>query len=168
MPGLAFLHRGAPADDGTLEEMETVTAATWIDAPPEAVWAVLTDLARYPDWNPLFGEGTGDLAVGQRITLRSTGPDGHRVTTRRRVTAIIPNEELRWAGRPARMPPGLLATEHSFTLKPGNGGTLVLQRAAVRGFMVRFSGRLLDRAEAGSRALNGALKARVEASQRLR
>lgn len=142
--------------------METVTAATWIDAPPEAVWAVLTDLARYPEWNPRFVEATGDLAVGQRLTLRSTGPDGRRVTTHPRVTAVTPDEELRWAGRPAGMPPGLLSAEHSFTLKPGNGGTLVLQREAVRGFMVRFSGRLLDRAEAGGRALNGALKARVE------
>ena len=143
--------------------METVTAATWIDAPPEAVWAVLTDLARYPEWNPLFGEAAGELAVGQRITLRSTREDGRRVTTRPRVTAATPGEELRWTGRPAGIPPGLLAAAHSFTLKPGNGGTLVLQREEVRGFMVRFSGRLLDRAEVGSRALNGALKARVEA-----
>jgi hypothetical protein len=109
--------------------METVTAATWIDAPPEAVWAVLTDLARYPEWN----------------TIR-----------RPRITATIPNEELRWAGR-------LLTGAHSFTLKPANGGTLVLQHVAVRGLMVRFSRHELDRTEAGSRAINGALKARVEA-----
>ena len=115
--------------------METVTAATWIDAPPAAVWAVLTDLARYPEWT----------------TIR-----------RPRVTASAPNAELRWTGRPRGMPPGLLTGEHSFTLKPGNGGTLVLQRVTVRGFMARFS-RQLDHAEAGSRALNGALKARVEA-----
>ena len=84
--------------------METVTAAAWIDAPPRAVWAVLTDLDRYPEWNPLYPEAAGDLAVGRRVT----------------------------------------------------------QRGAFCGFMVRFSGRALDRAEAGFRALNGALKARVE------
>jgi hypothetical protein len=143
--------------------METVTAATWIDAPPGAVWAVLTDLARYPEWNPLFGQAAGNLGVGQRIRLCSRRPDGRRVTTRPRITAVTPDEELRWTGRPAGMPPGLLTGEHSFTLRPGNGGTLVLQRVAVRGFMVRFSGRRLDRAEEGWRALNGALKARVEA-----
>jgi hypothetical protein len=116
--------------------METVTAATWIDAPPEAVWAVLTDLARYPEWTMI---------------------------RRPRVTATTPHEELRWTGRGPGMAPGLLTAEHSFTLKPGNGGTLVLQHVTVRGFMVRFSRQLLDRTEAGSRALNGALKARVEA-----
>jgi uncharacterized protein YndB with AHSA1/START domain len=29
--------------------MKTVSATIQIDAPPEAVWAVLTDLGRYPE-----------------------------------------------------------------------------------------------------------------------
>ena len=139
----------------------TVTAATWIDAPPAAVWAVLTDLRRYPEWNPLFPAAAGDLAVGQRITLRSTPGGGHPVTIHPRVTAVVPEAELRWAGRL----PGLICGEHRFTLKPGNGGTLVLQSEAFRGFMVRFSDRALERAETGFQALNGALKARVETSR---
>jgi hypothetical protein len=142
--------------------MTTVSAAAWIDAPPGAVWAVLTDLSRYPEWNPLFPEAAGELTVGQRITLRSARDHGRRITIRPRVTAVNPDAELSWAGRQPGMPPGLIVREHSCTLKPGNGGTLVVQREAFRGFMVRFSGRTLDRAEAGFRALNGALKARVE------
>jgi hypothetical protein len=108
--------------------METVTTATWIDASPGAVWAVLTDLDRYPEWNPV---------------------------RRPRIAAVTRGEELRWAGR-------LLTGEHRFTLKPANGGTLVLQHVAVRGFVVRFSRHGLDRTEADGRAINGALKARVE------
>jgi hypothetical protein len=138
--------------------MTTVTAATWIDAPPAAVWAVLTDLSRYREWNPLFPEAAGTLAAGQRITLRSVPDDGRPATIRPRVTALIPEAELRWSGRL----PGLIAGEYTLTLKPGNGGTLVLQSETFRGFMVRFSGRTLDRAEAGFQALNSALKARVE------
>ena len=53
--------------------MTTVSAATWIDAPPPAVWAVLTDLARYPEWNPLFPAATGELAVGQRSRCAAPG-----------------------------------------------------------------------------------------------
>jgi hypothetical protein len=142
--------------------MATVSAATWIDAPPGAVWAVLTDLKRYPEWNPLFPEAAGELAVGQRITLRVAGDDGRRTMIRPRVTALIPDVELGWAGRLPGIPPGLITGEHRFTLRAGNGGTLVVQRQTHRGFMARFSGRTLDRAEPGSRALNGALKARVE------
>ena len=142
--------------------METVTAAAWIDAPPRAVWAVLTDLDRYPEWNPLFPRATGDLAVGRRVTLRSARDGGRSTTIRPRVTVVTPETELRWAGH---LPGSILvAGEHSFTLKPGNGGTLIMQRGAFRGFMVRFSGHALDRAEAGFQALNGALKARVETS----
>src|ERR1700733_13254415 len=102
--------------------METVTAVAWIDAPPRAVWAVLTDLDRYPEWNPLFSQAAGDLAVGRRVTLRSTRGDGRSTTIRPRVTVVTPEAELRWAG----YLPGsiLVAGEHSFTLKPGNGGTL--------------------------------------------
>ena len=145
--------------------MEMVSAAAWIDASPDAVWAVLADLTRYPEWNPLFPEATGELAAGQRVTLRSARDGGRRTTIRPRLTAVTPAAELRWKGRPARMPPVLIAGEHTLTLKGANGGTLILERSVYRGFMVRFSGRWLDRAEAGLQTLNGALKARVETAE---
>jgi hypothetical protein len=138
--------------------MTTVSAATWIDATPAAVWAVLTDLSRFPEWNPLFPAAAGDLAVGQRITLHRAPGGGFPATIRPRVTTLTPDSELSWESRL----PGLIAGEHRFTLKPGNGGTLVLQRETLRGFLVRFSGHALDRAEAGFQALNAALKERVE------
>ncbi len=47
--------------------MKTVSAATRIDAPPARVWAGLTDLAAYPQWNPLFPEASGQIAVGSRF-----------------------------------------------------------------------------------------------------
>jgi hypothetical protein len=43
-----------------------------IDAPIDQVWRVMTDAARYPEWNPfvvsLVPDG-GELAVGKRIEL---------------------------------------------------------------------------------------------------
>ena len=50
--------------------VKTVTATIEIDATPAEVWAVLTDLASYPQWNPLFPEASGDLVAGKRITLK--------------------------------------------------------------------------------------------------
>jgi uncharacterized protein YndB with AHSA1/START domain len=142
--------------------METVSAAAWIDAAPAAVWDVLADLGHYPEWNPLFPAAAGDLATGRRLTLQRAEADGERRRRiRARVTAVSPGDELGWVFRPPGMPPGLVVM-YNCTLRAGNGGTLVVQREAVHGFLVRFYDRRLDRDEDGFRALNGALKARLE------
>jgi hypothetical protein len=138
--------------------METVSAATWIDAPPAAVWAVLTDLARYREWNPLFPDASGDLVAGRRIMLRRARGGGFPATIRPRLTALTADTELSWESRL----PGLISGQHRFSLKPANGGTLVLQSETFSGFLMRFSDRALGRAEDGFQALNAALKARVE------
>lgn len=39
--------------------MTEISATTEIAASPEQVWAVLVDLASYPQWNPLFREASG-------------------------------------------------------------------------------------------------------------
>jgi uncharacterized protein YndB with AHSA1/START domain len=33
-----------------------ISATAQIDASPQYVWAILADLASYPQWNPLFRE----------------------------------------------------------------------------------------------------------------
>jgi len=45
--------------------MKTVSATAWIDAPPMKVWAVLTDLRSYPEWNPGSAAGP-DMHPGER------------------------------------------------------------------------------------------------------
>ena len=41
-----------------------------IDAPPEAVWDILTDLHRYPDWNPFVVSSEGSVEVGAKLVNR--------------------------------------------------------------------------------------------------
>lgn len=138
--------------------MKTVSATTWIDAPPMKVWAILTDLSRYQDWNPLFPEASGEIAVGRRIRLRSVPAGGRPMTIKPAVTAATAGTELRWASRL----PGILSGEHGFTLSAANGGTLVVQSETFRGALVPFSGKALARAETSFQALNRALKERAE------
>src|SRR6185436_11348114 len=41
-----------------------------VEAPPERVWEVVTDLARYPDWNPFVVACASTLEVGDPISMR--------------------------------------------------------------------------------------------------
>jgi hypothetical protein len=134
--------------------MKTVSATTEIQASPMEVWAVLTDLASYPRWNPLFREASGEVAPGHTITLKTVRPAGGRLmTVRVTVTVATPGAELRWtAGLP-----GLIGGEHSFALDGTSGGTRLVQSETYRGLLVPFSGRILQRAQASFRELNEAL-----------
>jgi hypothetical protein len=137
--------------------MKTVSATTQIDAPPLAVWAVLTDLSRYPEWNPLFREASGEIAVGARITLRAVQPaNGRLMTVKVRVTAADPGAELRWTSSL----PAIMSGEHSFELTPAAAGTRLTQTEVYGGLLAATVS--IPRTETIFQAMNDALKERVE------
>ena len=141
--------------------MKTMSATIQIDAPPETVWAVLTDLDRYQDWNPLFREASGQVAVGNRIKLRSVQPaNGRMMTVKPKITAADPGAELKWVASL----PGIMSGEHLFKLTPADGGTRLEQSETFRGLLTAFSGKTLAKAGASFQALNEALKQRAEGS----
>jgi uncharacterized protein YndB with AHSA1/START domain len=73
----------------------TVTTAVDIDRPAAQVWAVLTDFAGYPQWNPQIRRAEGELVAGRRVRLRMHPPNGRPVTIRPRVILVAPRRELR-------------------------------------------------------------------------
>ena len=54
--------------------MPTIETTESIDASPERVWQVLTDLESYPEWNPFIIEGSGEIHRGSRLKLRMQPP----------------------------------------------------------------------------------------------
>jgi hypothetical protein len=141
--------------------MKTMSAAIQIDAPPMTVWAILTDLTSYPDWNPLFREASGQIAVGNRITLRTVHPaNGRPMTVKPKITVADPGAELRWTSSL----PGIISGEHSFTLTQAEGGTRLVQAETFRGLLVPLSGQTFARSEVSFEGLNEAIKKRAEAS----
>lgn len=139
--------------------MKIISAAIEIGAPPMAVWTVITDLGRYPEWNPLFREASGEIAVGQRITLRSVHPaNGRMMTVKPKIVVAEPGVELRWtAGLP-----GIIGGEHSFALTPITSGTRLVQSESFRGLLAPFSGRTMANTSTSFRELNEALRKRAE------
>ena len=76
--------------------MRLIRTETEIEAPPEAVWAVLTDFAAYPSWNPFITEAAGTLAVDEVLTLRLEPGEGRAQTLTPVVRAVRENVEVIW------------------------------------------------------------------------
>src|SRR5919107_6139245 len=83
-----------------------------IEATPERVWEVLTDLAAYPAWNPFIVRAEGVVETGRRLTLTMQPLGGRATTLRPRLVEVDAPRRLRWRG-PLGVP-RLMGAEHSF------------------------------------------------------
>ncbi len=105
--------------------------ASSIAAPPDRVWALLTDAASYPRWNPTVVKIDGTIAVGQTIKLVST-LDPKRTFKLRVAEADAPSKMVWSSG----MPLGLFTGRRTFTLTPRtDGGTDFAMEEAFSGPM---------------------------------
>ncbi|MCC2278230.1 SRPBCC domain-containing protein [Streptomyces morookaense] len=137
--------------------------ATMVDiaATPARVWEVLTDLPRYPDWNPFIREASGEIAPGARLRLRMFPVHGRTVTFRPRIRTAVPQRELSWTGR--LVLPGLFDGLHRFVLTDlDGGGTRVVQDEKFTGLLVPAFARTVARTTEDFDALNRALRKRCE------
>ena len=140
--------------------MRTISREIRIDAPPAEVWAVLSDLSRWHEWNPFIREAAGEARAGERLTLRMFPPNGKPMTFRPKVLAAEPGRELRWLGH--LLIPGLFDGEHVFALSGDGGGTTLVQSENFKGILLPLLAGTLKSTELSFEALNAALKERVE------
>ncbi|MEU9036522.1 SRPBCC domain-containing protein [Streptomyces sp. NPDC048352] len=144
--------------------MRTIATEIAIDAPPEEVWAVLTDFPRYCTWNPFIRAAAGEAVPGERLTLTTYPRSGRPTTFRPTVVVAVPGTELRWTGH--FLVRGLLDGEHFLRLSEGPGRSTRLQHGErFRGLLVPFLGRLPAGTARDLTAMNDALRARVEAAR---
>jgi len=68
-----------------------------IEAPPAAVWAVLTDMHSYTEWNPFIPHLAGELREGAKLEVRIEPPGGRAMTFKPTLLGV--ERELRWRGR---------------------------------------------------------------------
>jgi hypothetical protein len=135
-----------------------IVTAIEIKAPPERVWAILTDTKRYAEWNPEIAGLNGQLKPGSVIENRQGYGDEQQVFWPT-VLVASPNRELRWAGR--IWVPRLLDVEHYFLLSPGvEGGTRFTQGEDFLGVALWFFD--VNQLLPGFDAMNTALKLRAE------
>ena len=132
-----------------------------IDAKPEVVWQVLTDLDRYPEWNPFITSAVGTPEVGDKLVNRMEPPGGKAMTFKPQVTVVEDGKTFEWLGTLGFS--GVFDGRHRFDIEASPTGTKLIQSESFDGVLVRFMRKSLDtQTKAGFEAMNVALKARAE------
>ncbi len=110
-----------------------------IDAPPQLVWDVFSDVERWPEWTAsvtsLVGLDGPALAVGKRFAIKQPGLQ--KLVWK--VTEIDPGSSWTWVQRS----PGVLVTASHWVIGQPRGRTLVRQRLDQRGVLGALVGRLM-------------------------
>jgi hypothetical protein len=140
--------------------MQTLHASIDIDAPAEQVWRVVTDFARYPEWNPFIVRASGEQRVGGTLELTITAPDVRAVTFRPHVLDLEPGRLIRWKGK--LWIPGLFDGRHSLTVEPLDGGrSRFTTHEDVSGILVPVLGKVMRASQQGFELMAEALSRRV-------
>jgi hypothetical protein len=133
-----------------------------IDAGPERVWQVLTDLPAYPQWNPFIVRAEGHVDVGSALTLRMQPVGGRVATLRPTVVEATEPWRVRWMGRLGL--PRILDANHEFRIEAlPDGRSRLTQDEVFTGLLVPIVAKSLDRGTLPAfAAMNAALKERAE------
>lgn len=142
----------------------TVSAAIVLPATPEESWQVLTDFAKYPQWNPYLTRVEGLLEPGETISF--TLVDGNfdkPIDLTARLVGVRAPEEIYWEGTLGIR--GLHDTRHVFRLTPlGNGYTQLVHFEEFRGLLALLLPKREERMAHTKRAfesMNTALQTRL-------
>jgi len=129
------------------------------------VWAVISDFAAYPEWNPFIRRARGELREGARLEVQIEPPQARATTFKPTVRSVEPNRELRWLGR--LLVPGIFDGEHSLSIEPLDGNrSRFVQSERFSGILVGLAKGTLQKTGHGFEQMNAALKDRVEQGAR--
>jgi hypothetical protein len=138
--------------------MKSYDAEATIAAPPETVWAILTDAPAYTEWDNGVKRLEGTIAPGGELKITSEA-DPKRANPVR-VTAFEPARTMTWTGG---MPLGLFKGVRTFTLTPAGDGTRFAMREEFTGPMLPLIWRSMPNLGPAFARFARGLKARAEA-----
>jgi hypothetical protein len=133
-------------------------AAARIDASPADVWAVLTDVGAWRDWDSGVDRVEGRVALGEPLTVYATMIRNRpfHVT----VTELRPREAMRWRGG---LPLGLAVIERTYSMDAqDDGGTVLTVREDHSGPLAGLLARTTPDLNPSFRQFCAGLKARAE------
>ena len=132
-----------------------------IQSTQQRVWEVLTDLGKYPEWNPLLCRAKGKLIIGEKVNLtaKSASNEMNLLCT---VLTVEPNRQFSWKFHVVF--PFLFRGEHIFKIEPIDEHKVrFIDREVFHGLLVPLQAKNLEmNAKPAMIAMGKALKARVE------
>ena len=137
--------------------MRSYEASATIAAAPDAVWAILTDAAAYPQWDSGVVRVDGTIAPGAKLKVTS------EVNPKRaypvKITRFEPGRAMAWTGG---VPLGLMKGVRTFSLAPENGATRFTLREEFTGPMLPLIWRTMPDMQPSFDKFASGLKARAE------
>jgi hypothetical protein len=135
-------------------------AATRIDASPSEVWALLTDVRGWRDWDSGVDRVEGRVALGERLTIYATMIRNRPFSVT--VTELRPREAMRWRGG---LPFGMAVIERTYSLDAqDDGGTVLTVREDHAGPFAALLGRRTPDLNPSFRQFCAGIKAKAEQS----
>lgn len=113
---------------------KSVQTEVVIEASPEAVWQVLTDVEQYKEWNPVFEYKDGQLNQGNKVVYKVTEAENKSAVMSAKVIKLTPNKVLNQTGGLW----GVITFDHTYTLTEVEQGTKVTIHEYYSGIYVNF------------------------------
>ena len=143
--------------------MKSFATSVTIRARPEAVWALLTDAAGYPQWNSTVEKIDGRIAAGETVTVHAKAAPDTKAPGRAfplRVTEFVPPRRMVWTGG---MPLGLFTGTRSYTLTTTSPGEVEFaMREEFSGLLAPLIGRSIPDLQPAFDEFAAALKRAAE------
>lgn len=133
-----------------------------VTATAPAIWEVLSDIAAWPEWNPLYTRAVGVLRIGAQLDLEVAVPGQPKRMIRPVIADWVPNDQIHWN---LRMLGGLVKTTRYLEIEQlTETGCIFTNGELFDGLLgPSIAKRMRRELREGFNAMGEALKARVEA-----
>jgi len=130
---------------------------TTIQAPVATVWAILTDLTGWRDWNSTISKTEGAISLGAKVKVEVTANPGRAFPVK--VTALTAPNQMVWTGG---MPLGLFRGTRTYTLASVGEGTAFAMEEVYSGPLASVITRSIPDLAPSFEEFAACLKARCE------
>ena len=136
-----------------------------VRAPAETIWAVIADIDRWPEWNPLYPRAAGVIRIGAPLELELALDGQSPRAIRPVIKDWVPNEQLHWR---LSMVGGLVRSTRYIEIEQLVDNACIFSNGELFEGLLgpSMARRLRGPIRAGFAAMGEAVKARAEAAWR--